>query len=554
MFDHYLSILLALPLLFAAIIGWVKPNEDAKNIHQLGVVGSLVVLLYSALPWFFGALPIYEFTAWLPSFGINYALGADGLSLTLVILTTFLFFMAVMASLTNINKRVKLYYSMLFILITAVMGVFLARDVFVFFLFYELELIPMYFLIAIWGGPNRSYASIKFVLYTLFGSIFMLAAILGVYVMTQKMGASSETLFLFDTVKANLAGVSLGAQMLMFIGFFIGFSVKLPVVPFHTWLPDAHVEAPTPVSMLLAGILLKMGAYGMLRFCFEFMPEAAYVAAPWVALLAVINIVYTAGIALVQTDLKKLIAYSSVSHMGFVLLGLAAMNAMGFNGAVFVMFAHGIVSAALFMCVGVVYNRTHTRLLADFGGLGVPMPAYFSFFLFMSMASLGLPLLISFASETMVFYGAYTSNLFNVVIHHAFFGLPLVWNMQVATAVSAIGVILGAAYLLWMIRRIFFGALPQRWAGLNDLCVSEVFVLASLSVLVLVYGFQPTLITQRFEPWVSAMATPYTHFSKTQTIVGQDVASSQVQDTQSTFTLVTVDEMSPHPVFINETE
>lgn len=527
MFDHYLTILLLLPLVFAGIIACIKPNEDSRNIHQVGIAGSLVVLLYSALPWFVGSFSLYEFTPWLPSLGINYVVGADGLSYTLVILTTFLFFMATMASLTSIAKRVKLYYSMLFILITAIMGVFLARDLFVFFLFYELELIPMYFLIAIWGGPNRSYASIKFVLYTLFGSIFMLAAILGVYVMTAKSGVATENLFLFDTVKSNLQSVSLAAQLLMFAGFFIGFSVKLPVVPLHTWLPDAHVEAPTPVSMLLAGILLKMGAYGMLRFCFEFMPDAAHVAAPWIATLAVINIVYTAGIALVQKDLKKLIAYSSVSHMGFVLLGLAALNPMGFNGAVFVMFAHGIVSAALFMCVGVVYNRTHTRMLADFGGLGKPMPAYFFFFLFMSMASLGLPFLISFASETMVFYGAYTADVFHIVFAKGLFGSPFVWNMQVATAISAIGVILGAAYLLWMIRRVFFGALPERWTGLNDLCASEVFVLASLTVLVVIYGVQPSWITQRFEPWVTAMTTPYQVIPKQEKWIGQQPTGEQ---------------------------
>lgn len=530
MFDHYLTILLLLPLVFAGAIAFVKPDENSRNIHQIGIAGSLVVLLYSALPWFYGSFSLYEFTPWLPSLGINYVLGADGLSYTLVILTTFLFFMATMASLTSIAKRVKLYYSMLFILITAIMGVFLARDLFMFFLFYELELIPMYFLIAIWGGPNRSYASVKFVLYTLFGSIFMLAAILGIYVMTAKMGVSAENLFLFDTVKANAQSISLGAQLLIFAGFFIGFSVKLPVVPVHTWLPDAHVEAPTPVSMLLAGILLKMGAYGMLRFCFEFLPEAAHVAAPWIATLAVINIVYTAGIALVQKDLKKLIAYSSVSHMGFVLLGLAALNPMGFNGAVFVMFAHGIVSAALFMCVGVVYNRTHTRMLADFGGLGKPMPAYFFFFLFMAMASLGLPFLISFASETMVFYGAYTSDVFQIVFANELFGLPFVWNMQVATAISAIGVILGAAYLLWMIRRVFFGAMPERWNGLKDLCASEVFVLASLAALVVIYGLQPTWITQRFEPWVTAMTTPYEAMAKQEKMIGQQSSEQGVPE------------------------
>lgn len=524
LFDYLLTILLALPLVAAAVVGLVPAGENGQNTHRVATIASALIFAFSLLIWQGEAFPfmrvatssLFEIQPWLPSLGIHYAVGTDGLSLTMVILTTFLLLMAVIASWSNITHRHKLYYSMLFIMVTAVLGVFLARDLFLFFLFYELELIPMYLLIAIWGGANRSYASTKFVLYTLFGSVFLLAGILGVYALSIQQGAPLEGVFLFESIKSNLTTISSGMQALLFVAFFIGFAVKLPVVPFHTWLPDAHVEAPTPVSMLLAGILLKMGAYGMLRFCYEFMPEAAMQWSPWVAALAVINIVYTAGIALVQKDLKKLIAYSSVSHMGFVLLGLAAMNPAGFNGAVFVMFAHGIVSAALFMCVGVVYLRTHTRQIADFGGLGANMPAYFFFFMFMSMASLGLPLLISFASETLVFYGAYTSNLFDVVWQDGLFGRALVWNMQVATTVAAIGVVLGAAYLLWMLKRVFFGELPQKWAGLPDLTFSELMVLASLGVLVVAYGFQPQWLVKRFEPWVTSMAMPYTLFEHRQ--------------------------------------
>lgn len=315
------------------------------------------------------------------------------------------------------------------------------------------------------------------------------------------------TLFQYQTIQFAIGHhLPLAAQVLIFVALFITFAVKLPVVPVHTWLPDAHVEAPTPISMMLAGILLKMGAYGMLRFCFEFLPDAARVAAPYVAVLAVINIVYTAGVALVQTDLKKLIAYSSVSHMGFVLLGLAALNAIGFNGAVFVMFAHGLVSAALFMCVGTLYNRTHTRLIADYGGFATQTPIIFYFFLFMSMASLGLPLLISFASETLVFYGAFVSKAFTEI---PFFGQSINLSMQGLTVIAGLGVIIGAAYLLWMLKRVFFGPLQERWAKLPDASVSEVFVLTTLALLVIVFGLYPKLITLEFEPDVSAIANKH---------------------------------------------
>jgi NADH-quinone oxidoreductase subunit M len=264
--------------------------------------------------------------------------------------------------------------------------------------------------------------------------------------------------------------------------------------------------------MLLAGILLKMGAYGMIRFCFELLPDAGHALAPYIALLAVINIVYTAGVALVQTDMKKLIAYSSVSHMGFVLLGLASLNAFGFNGAVFVMFSHGLVSAALFMCVGTLYRRTHSRAIADYGGFGAQTPVLFYFFMFMAMASLGLPLLVSFASETMVFYGAFISHAFHE-IH--LFGSTLPWSIQAVTLVSGLGVIIGAAYLLWLLKRLFFGPLQERWNSLPDATYSEVFVLATLAVLVMAFGFSPQWITRHFEPDVSRIAGQFSHLETT---------------------------------------
>jgi len=508
--EHYLSILIAIPVVLALIVLFVPEGKDGKNLHLFGIAGSALLFLFSALMWNGALVPAAEKISWMPNLGITYSLGLDGLSKTLAFLTTFLLLMATVASYTSIHKRLKLYYSMLFILTTAVLGVFLARDTFLFFLFWELELIPMYLLIAIWGGPRRDYAATKFVLYTLFGSVFLVAGVLALYFHAKSVpGLDQTALFHFDVVRSAIAqNLPLTAQVLIFIALFTTFAVKLPVVPFHTWLPDAHVEAPTPISMLLAGILLKMGSYGMLRLCFEFLPEGAKVVAPYVGLLAVINIVYTAGVALVQTDLKKLIAYSSVSHMGFVLLGLAALNAIGFNGAVFVMFAHGLVSAALFMCVGTLYNRTHSRLIADYGGFGSQTPIIFYFFLFMSMASLGLPLLVSFASETLVFYGAFVSKAFSQI---TLFGTELPWSIQAITVVSGLGVIIGAAYLLWMLKRVFFGPIQERWTKLPDASTSEVFVLATLALLVIAYGFFPRLITSHFEPDVTAIVTHNYH-------------------------------------------
>lgn len=506
---HYLSILIAIPLILALLSPLIPEGRDGRNLHIFGIVGSVLLFLYSALDWNGWVQPATEAFHWIPSLGITYSLGEDGLSRTLVFLTTFLLMMATVASYTSIRKRLKLYYSMLFVLTAAVLGVFLARDVFLFFLFWELELIPMYLLIAIWGGPRRDYAAIKFVLYTLFGSVFLVVGALALYFHARSLpGADMTTLFAFDTIQASIVqGLPLMSQVLVFIALFITFAVKLPVVPLHTWLPDAHVEAPTPISMLLAGILLKMGAYGMLRFGFEFLPEAARVLAPYIAILAVVNIVYTAGVALVQTDLKKLIAYSSVSHMGFVLLGLAALNAPGFNGAVFVMFAHGLVSAALFMCVGTLYLRTHSRLIADYGGFGSQTPVIFYFFLFMSMASLGLPLLISFASESLVFYGAFISRAFQEIVLPG--GQILPWSIQGMTVVAGLGVVIGAAYLLWMLQRVFFGPIQERWTKLKDATTSEIFVLATLSLLVLTFGLFPQWIAGHFEPTVTSIASRF---------------------------------------------
>ncbi|WP_373532303.1 NuoM family protein [Vampirovibrio sp.] len=531
--EHYLSILIFLPVLLILPILLAPEGKDGRNIHILGIGGAALLFVYSSLAWMGLVNPVAEVIPWIPSLGITYSLGTDGLTMTLVYLTTFLLLMSAIASFTSIHKRLKLYYSMLFVLTTAVLGVFLARDMFLFFLFWELELIPMYLLIAIWGGPRRDYASVKFVLYTLFGSVFLVAGTLALYLHARSLpGADMTTLFQFQSIQNAIGqNLPLTAQVLIFIALFTTFAVKLPVVPVHTWLPDAHVEAPTPISMMLAGILLKMGAYGMLRFGFEFLPDAARVLAPYIAVLAVINIVYTAGVALVQTDLKKLIAYSSVSHMGFVLLGLAALNAIGFNGAVFVMFAHGLVSAALFMCVGTLYNRTHTRAIADYGGFGTQTPVIFYFFLFMSMASLGLPLLVSFASETLVFYGAFVSKAFQTI---PFFGSQIELSIQGLTFIAGLGVVIGAAYLLWMLKRVFFGPIQARWTSLPDATSSEVFVLLTLTLLVMAFGLYPSLITSEFEPDVTAIADKHYADLNAQNVALQKPTLKSLLSTHST--------------------
>lgn len=503
-----LSILVFLPLIFAMIIPFLPDEKKLLDTFSTCAAGGLFLL--SVAFWWTSAKvgqPVSdELINWLPQLGISYHVGADTLSWTLVVLTTFLVLMAVGASISSITHRLRLYYSMIFVLTSSILGVFLARDLFLFFLFWELELIPMYLLISIWGGPRREYAAMKFVLYTLFGSVFMLAAILGLFF----FAGNTLGFLTFDFAELSQApnmGLVFASQVLIFLGFFISFAIKLPMVPFHTWLPDAHVEAPTPVSMLLAGILLKMGAYGMLRFCFGWFPEAAVALAPYLVLIGAINIVYTAGVALAQADLKKLIAYSSVSHMGFVLLGLGALNAAGFNGAVFQMVSHGLISAGLFMIVGTLYTRTHTRQIAEMGGFGKNLPTIYFFALLIALASLGLPLLAGFPAETLVFYGAFLSTAFKSIPW--FGGVHLALSIQTLTIISAVGVIIGAAYLLWMLQRVFMGPIFPKWESLKDATPSEVLVLAGLSLLILAFGIFPNALSTQFESEVTAMAKPY---------------------------------------------
>ncbi|MFT5315780.1 MAG: NADH-quinone oxidoreductase subunit M, partial [Candidatus Krumholzibacteriia bacterium] len=364
----------------------------------------------------------------------------------------------------------------LFLLLEAGMiGVFCALDFFLFYVFWEVMLLPMYFLIGIWGGPRREYAAIKFFLYTLAGSVLMLLAMLALYLNTVDPVTGGHTfnmLHMFDQGNHTSWLQGTDIRHLVWLALFIGFAIKVPVFPFHTWLPDAHVEAPTAVSVILAGVLLKMGTYGLLRISYPILPDQALWFSYALAVLGVINILYGAYCALAQTDMKKLVAYSSISHMGFVMLGMATMNSAGMNGAVLQMFNHGTITAMLFLCVGVIYDRAHTREINAFGGLGMGMPIYFSVFSFALFAALGLPGLSGFVGEALVFMGAF----------------PV---YRTLTIIAALGIVIGAAYVLWMLQRVFLGPQNEKWADLPDINAREMFTLVPIGILVVLLGVYP---------------------------------------------------------------
>jgi NADH-quinone oxidoreductase subunit M len=427
-----------------------------------------------------------EHALWIPMFNIEYYVGVDGTNILMVLLTAFISFIAVFAS-WGITEKVKGYFAMFLLLEVGMMGTFVALDFFLFYVFWEVMLLPMYFLIGIWGGPNRTYAAIKFVLYTLAGSVLMLLAIIALYYTTEASylvngQAATHTFNVMamthhnDFSAAPLAGMKL--SHLAWVGLFLGFCIKIPMFPFHTWLPDAHVEAPTPISVILAAVLLKMGTYGILRFNFGVLPDATHWALDFVALFGVINIVYGAFAAMAQImidkkDLKKLVAYSSVSHMGYVMLGMAALTPEGMNGAMFQMWNHGLISAMLFLCVGVIYDRTHTRNVDSFGGLAAEMPIYAAVFGLALMANLGLPGLAGFISEALVFLGAFQ-----------------VYRLY--TVLAAIAVIITAAYCLWALQKIFLGKMNEQWKGhVSEINYRELGTLVPLGILVILLGFWP---------------------------------------------------------------
>ncbi len=423
-----------------------------------------------------------EFHGWTPQPPINYHLGIDGLSLFLVLLTTLLTPISILASWNSINQRVKGFFISLLVLETGVVGVFVSLDLFLFFLFWEVMLIPMYFLIGIWGHGRRIYAALKFVLYTMFGSILMLVAILWLYRITAGAGYPTFDISQIQSLLSNgTVTLPIRTEMLLFGAFFLAFAIKVPLFPLHTWLPDAHTEAPTAGSVMLAGILLKMGTYGMLRFCLPLFPDAARQFAPAIAVLAIIGIVYGALVAMVQTDLKRLVAYSSVSHLGFVVLGIFAFGAISIQGAVYQMLNHGISTGALFLGVGMLYDRRHTHLIKDFGGLATPMPTLAALYLFSCLASAGLPMLNGFVGEFLILVGTFE--------RHA------TWASW-----AALGVIFSAVYLLWSYQRVFFGGITQdRNGALPDADLRERGILFVLAAIMLWMGIGSPFFTGRTE-------------------------------------------------------
>jgi NADH-quinone oxidoreductase subunit M len=434
---------------------------------------------------------------WIQSPNIHYHMGLDGISLWLVVLTTFLTPLCVLISWNSIQERVKEFFILLLVLETALIGVFVSLDLFLFYFFWEATLIPMALLIGIYGHGRRVYAAIKFFLYTMIASVFMLAGILWLYAKTGSFDFVTVQNAIHNGAVSNFSA----AAPWLFLGFFIAFAVKVPLFPFHTWLPDAHVEAPTAGSVMLAGVLLKMGTYGMLRFNLGLFPEQSRMNAPWIAVLALIGIVYGALVAMVQPNMKKLIAYSSISHLGFVVLGIFSFTQAGLDGAMFVMLAHGVSTGALFMLAGILYERRHTYDISEFGGLATPMPKYATFFLFVVLASVGLPLLNGFIGEFLVLSGAFQAKMW--------------WGVVAAT-----GVIWSACYLLWMYQRVFFGVVKhEENNSLPDLSVRERTALWPAAAMALAMGVAPLLWLNSIDSAVHNVLVPFTQFAAK--VVGQ---------------------------------
>ncbi|MBZ0200080.1 MAG: NADH-quinone oxidoreductase subunit M [Ignavibacteriaceae bacterium] len=436
--------------------------------------------------------------SWIGQIKIDYFLGIDGISTPLIFLTALIVFIATLAS-WNIPKSIKGYFIMFLFLDTGMMGVFVALDFFLFYVFWEIMLLPMYFLIGIWGGPRREYAAIKFFIYTLLGSVLILLAIIGLYFSTQETLSNGSKIFTFNMLEmmnmANYTATGIlsplnpgNLRFYAFLALFIGFAIKIPMFPFHTWLPDAHVEAPTAISVILAGVLLKMGTYGILRVCYPMFPELTYHLAWYIGLFGMVNIIYGALCALAQKDFKKLIAYSSISHMGFVMLGMASLNTLGVSGAVLQMFNHGTITAMLFIIVGIIYDRAHTRGIEEFGGLATQMPIYTGFTTLAFFAAIGLPGLSGFISESFVFLGGFGSD-----------------QIRVITIISTLGILLGAAYMLWTLQRIYLGKLNEKWNKLSDLTAREYFMLVPLSIIIIFLGIYPSAMLDLMNSSVNAM-------------------------------------------------
>ncbi|MDE0635698.1 MAG: NADH-quinone oxidoreductase subunit M [Candidatus Poribacteria bacterium] len=510
-----LSIVIFLPLLGVIAVALLR-NMGASAIKGIALVISLLTFVISiglytgfeaGIDGFQTDAQLYQKLLWIDGLGISYHIGIDGISLWLVLLTTFLTPICILAAWNSVEKGLSGFMMSLLALETGMLGVFCALDLFLFFVFWEAMLIPMYFLIGIWGGERRIYATIKFVLYTMAGSALMLVGILALYFQN---GNS------FDLITLLEAGGTFKPAMLLFLAFFIAFAIKVPLFPFHTWLPDAHVEAPTVGSVILAGVLLKMGTYGIVRFCLPLFPQAAADATPWIVPLAVIGIIYGALVAMVQPDLKKLVAYSSVSHLGFVVLGLFSQSDAGIQGSVLQMINHGLSTGALFLLVGMIYERRHSRMIVDFGGLAKKMPVFATIFLIVTLSSIGLPGLNGFVGEFKILLGSFVGDAFSK------------WYVVFATT----GVILAAVYMLWMYQRVMFGTPDKTNEALPDLKPREIAVLLPILLFIVWIGVYPNTFLKPMEESVSAVAEKVKVKETENTpAVGQIIINGKTQDT-----------------------
>ena len=482
-----LTTLVALPAVGAILLLFVRGDEEqsAPIARGVALLVSVLVFAETLLLWsrFNPASGDFQFVerhAWIPAFGIDYYVGVDGISLLLVVLTGFLTPLALLGSWASVHRKTRVFCAFVLLLESAMMGVFVSLDLFLFYVFWDAMLVPMYFLIGVWGYERRVYAAVKFILYTMAGSVLMLLAILSLaYLHFTATGSYS-----FDLLKLYDLQLTPHQQLWMFLAFVLAFAIKVPLFPFHTWLPDAHVEAPTAGSVILAGVLLKMGTYGFVRFAFPLFPNAATYFAPWLAVLAIVGIIYGALVAMVQPDMKKLVAYSSVSHLGFVVLGIAALNVQGVQGAVYQMLNHGVSTGGLFLIVGMLSDRRHTRLIAEYGGLKNVTPHLVAAFLIVTLSSIGLPGLNGFVGEFLILLGAFRSN-------------------PTLAAFAATGVILSATYMLWMFQRVNYGVVTnEKNAQLPDLQPREWAAIVPVIAVAVVMGVFPNLFLRPIEPSV----------------------------------------------------
>ena len=480
-----ISTITFLPLIGAALVA-IGPREKSATLKAIALAVTTLTFfisigLFTGFAVGDGGFQFVEERPWVEGLGIKYKVGIDGISLFLVLLSTLLSVIGVAASWADIQKRVKEFLICLLLLETGMIGVFVSLDLFLFYVFWEVMLIPMYLLIGVWGNPaRRVYAAVKFFIYTMFGSLLMLVAILVLYFYH---GSNTGT-YSFDLISYYALKIPLSMQIWLFLAFGLAFAIKVPMFPFHTWLPDAHTEAPTVGSVLLAAVLLKMGTYGFLRFNLPLFPEASVMFVPLLAGLALVGIIYGALVAMVQADVKRLVAFSSVSHLGFVVLGIFALNVEGMTGGILQMLNHGFSTGALFLIVGMIYERRHTRLIADFGGLSKVMPVFATFFMIVTLSSIGLPGLNGFVGEFLVLLGAFRTE-------------PL-WAVF-----AALGVILAAVYMLWMFQRVMFGEVDKEEnRTLKDLSLREVAILLVMAFFIVQFGVYPKPYIDRIEPSV----------------------------------------------------